>query len=85
MYCGKLHKIFNSKVLHAKRRVSKCKTEGVHNMMKSASCSIQVPSKMHNKLYFLTRTLKETFVKYVKLMKKRIREFSTFTKKDQNV
>ena len=35
-----LHKIFNPKVLHAKRRVSKCDTEGVHNVMKSASCPI---------------------------------------------
>ena len=83
-----LHKIFNPKVLHAKRRVSKCDTEGIHNVMKSASCSIQLPSKKHNKLYFLTRTLKEACVEYVKLMKKRIREFwflTHFAKKDQNV
>ena len=35
-----VHKIFNPKVLHTKGRVSKSDTEGVHNVMKSPSCSI---------------------------------------------
>ena len=60
-----------TKVLHAKRRVSKSDTEGVHNVKMSASCSIQLSSKKHNKLYFLTRTLKETYVEYIKVMKKK--------------
>ena len=78
-----VHKIFNTKILHSKRGVSKSDTEGVHNVMKSASHSVQLPSKKHNKFYFLIRTLKETYVEYVKVMKKknkRVLAFSTFCK-----
>ena len=35
-----VYKIFNPKVLHAKRSVSKSDTDGVHIIMKSPSCSI---------------------------------------------
>ena len=35
-----LHKIFNPKITHEKRRVSKSNTEDVHNILKSASCSV---------------------------------------------
>ena len=49
-----LHKIFNPKITHEKRRVSKSNTEDVHNVMKSASCLVQLPSKKHSKVYFLT-------------------------------
>ena len=79
-----LHKIFNPKITHGKRRVSKSNTEDVHNVLKSASCSVQLPSKKHSKVYFLTRSLTETYAEYVKAMKKkkkRVLAFSTFCKK----
>ena len=48
-----IHKIFNPKVLHEDRRLKTCDIENVHNIMKSTSCSIQLPSKKHTNVYFL--------------------------------
>ena len=47
------HKIFNPKIPHQKRRMKTSNIEHVHNVMKSSWCSIQLPSKKHNKVYFL--------------------------------
>ena len=46
-----VHKIFNPKISHEKRRVNKSNTEDIHNILKSASCSVQLPSKKHSKVY----------------------------------
>ena len=77
-----VHKIFNPKISHEKRRVNKSNTEHVHNVLKSASCSVQLPSKKHSKLYFLTQSLIETYAEYMKVMKKkkRVLAFSAFSK-----
>ena len=48
-----IHKIFNPKILHEDRRCNTSDIENVHNVMKSTSCSIQLPSKKHTNVYFL--------------------------------
>ena len=78
-----VHKIFNLKLSYQKRRVNKSNTEDIHNVLKSASCSVQLPSKKHSKVYFLTQSLTKTYAEYVKVMKKkekRVLAFSTFCK-----
>ena len=58
-------------------------TEDVHNVLKSVSCLVQLPSKKHSKVYFLTWSLTEMYAEYVKVMKKkkkRVLAFSTFCK-----
>ena len=45
--------------------------ECVHNFMKLSQCSIQFPSKKHNKVYFLIQNLRETYAEYVKEMKRK--------------
>ena len=78
-----VHKIFNPKISHEKRMVNKSNTEDIHNVLKSVSSSVQLPSKKHSKVYFLTRSITETFAEYVKVMKKKKKRalaFSTFCK-----
>ena len=48
-----IQKIFNPKILHKDRRLNTSDIENVHNIMKSTSCSIQLPSKKHTNIYFL--------------------------------
>ena len=77
------HKNFNPKIPHQERRVKTNDIECVHNIMKSSWCSIQLPSKKHNKVYFLIQNLRETYAEYVKEMKRKdhhILAFSTFCK-----
>ena len=52
------HKIFNPKIPHQERRVKTSDIEYIHNIMKSSQCSIQLPSKKHNKVCFLIQNLR---------------------------